>query len=111
MPATPGPWRFDRKSGFVEKATEKPFEKVVCFIRGSAEDEEACANGALIAVAPDMVNLLELAESLLNGDRALLQDLSQFPGFRSARQLCGDLEKALTAIRGVLAKAKGVTLQ
>jgi hypothetical protein len=56
MPATSGPWIFDRDTGIV--GNEK-LEKVVCFIRGNAGDEEACANGALIASAPDMRDVLQ----------------------------------------------------
>jgi hypothetical protein len=92
MPATPGPWRFDRKSGFVEKATEKPFETVVCFIRGSAEDEEACANGALIAAAPTLLHMIKWCVS-------------------HDGESLGDHPELLDAARAAIIKAKGETPQ
>ena len=66
MPATSGPWEFDRDTGIVGNVA---LDKVVTFIRGNAEDEEACANGALIASAPELLDACELVEGSLLFDR------------------------------------------
>lgn len=64
MPATKDPWEFDRELGIVWP-TEKP-EHIVCFMRCGLDDEEACANGALIAGAPDMAAaLIKLSNEVL----------------------------------------------
>lgn len=71
MPATKGPWEFDRKSGMVEAPNHKPLGNIVAFIHGGPHDEEACANGALIAGAPDMFKALEAMAGRFGGDRAI----------------------------------------
>lgn len=107
MPATPGPWNFDRKSGFVGNA-EKP---CVCFIRGSAEDEEACANGDLISAAPEMERLLKAAREMMVANRDMLHELSANPNYDLAGPARDVIDKMLAQIVSVLAKANGVILQ
>lgn len=49
----------------VEQICDKPLHKVICFIRGDADDNVACANGDLIAAAPKLLDLLERAREEL----------------------------------------------
>ena len=69
MPATSGPWNFDCDLGVIVRTENSPTLKIVCFMRGSLEDEEACANGALIASAPELLDACELVEGSLLFDR------------------------------------------
>ena len=104
MPATPGPWNFDRKSGFVEQKTEKPFEKVVCFIRGSAEDEEACANGKLIAASPSLLDaLIKLSNEVFGSMPISEAVIRQEIGNTNYNCLISRAEEA----RAAIIKAKG----
>lgn len=91
---TPGPWNFDRKSGMVEQVRDKPLSKIICFIHGSAEDAEACANGLLIKAAPDLLSAIEQlwAETVAAGN-----DTAADYGWPSARK----------AVLAAIAKAKG----
>lgn len=103
---TPGPWDFSWHIQPNGCPTVGHKGLMVCMVAHSAKDpsqkEEALANAALIAAAPD---LLEALEGLLSSYESVMHSEFDYPGDDWSAEGRGD-EDALKAI-AIIARAKG----